>query len=427
MDHDESATLLRMNLGDARRGLTGAVLGIVCSCIAGVNGQAQAAANSANQANQTNSSRSFGPGDCGRVDPAYIHTANETGGIPMFLQRSEVGKSFQMVRESTRENVSTVLWASAHLEGKAQVFEIPVDSVTQRITFTFSVDTKGGKLLLKGPSGQVIGEGSAHTEDTELNCGRIITVAPPEAGKWRAEVTGAGTFWLEAEAQSDIYFIRAEFVKLGGRPGHEGLFRIQGQPLAGTTGTLQASISAKETKTAEFSLVTQRGDTIKKLSLKPDNTDREFLEFTGNVDLPGVPFRVAVKGLDSHGKEYQRFDAPLFHAESVEVTPKLDFDELQAGRTKQAVFAIRNLGAARTFKVTVTDARRFMTGVEPKELSLGAGQTGNVRVDLAVPVGTATGVGDDLVIVVASTSGAATSNSSVVHLDVAASMNGMAR
>ncbi len=402
-----------MNPGDAKRSLIRAVLGIVCLCCGWAVGQAPPAGS------QTNPSRSFGPNDCGRVDPAYIQTANETGGIPMFLQRSEVGKSFQMVRESTRQNVSTVLWASAHLEGKAPTFEIPVDSVTQRITFTFSVDTKGGKLVLKGPSGQVIGPGAAHTEDTELNCGRIITVAGPEAGNWHAEITGSGTFWIEAETQSDVYLIRAEFVKLGGRIGHEGLFPIHGQPLVGSTATLQASISAKETRTAEFSLVTQQGETIKKLRMKQDNSDREFLEFTGNVELPGVPFRVAVKGLDSHGKAYQRYDAGLFHAESLEVTPKLDFDELAAGRTKQAVFAVRNLGAARAFKVTVTDARRFMTRVEPKELSLGAGQTGSVRVDLTVPAGTAAGVGDDLVIVVTSTSGAATSNSSVVHLDVA--------
>jgi von Willebrand factor A domain-containing protein 7 len=401
-----------MNLVGSKRAEMSLALGIACSCCVGAIAQTPG--------NQNNPSKSFGPESCGRVDPAYIHTANETGGIPMFLQRSEAGKAFQMVRESTRQNVATVLWASAPLEDKPQVFEIPVDSVTQRITFAFSMDTKGEKLVLKAPNGQEIGPGSAHTEDTELNCGRIITVAPPAPGKWRAEVTGAGTFWLEAEAQSEIYFIRAEFVKLGGRIGHEGLFRIQGQPLAGTTGTLQASISAKETKTAEFYLVTPRGDTLKRLSMKPDNTDREFLEFTGSVELPVVPFRVAVRGLDSHAKEYQRFDAPLFHAESVEVTPKLNFDELAAGVTKRAVFAVKNLGAPRTFKVTVTDARRFMTGVEPKELSLGTGQTASVRVDLAVPAGTRAGVGDDLVIVVASTTGAATSNSSVVHLDVVA-------
>src|SRR5258708_34602366 len=107
---------------------------------------------------QENRSRSFGPGDCGRADPAYIHTANETGGVPMFLQRSEAGKSFQLVRESTRENVSTVLWASGTLDSRGQILEIPVDSTTQRITFTFSVDTKGGKLELKQPSGQLIVE-----------------------------------------------------------------------------------------------------------------------------------------------------------------------------------------------------------------------------------------------------------------------------
>src|SRR6266446_2792741 len=30
----------------------------------------------------TNRSRTFGPDACGPADPAYIHTANETGGIP---------------------------------------------------------------------------------------------------------------------------------------------------------------------------------------------------------------------------------------------------------------------------------------------------------------------------------------------------------
>lgn len=373
-----------------------------------------------------NRSRSFGPGDCGRADPAYIHTANETGGVPMFLQRSEVGKSFQLVRESTRQNVSTVLWASSTLDSKGRLFEIPVDSATQRITFTFSVATKGTSLSLRSPSGKLIGQGSLQTEDTELNCGRIVTVAPPEAGKWRAEISGSGTFWLEAQAQSDIYIVSAEFVKVGGRPGHEGLFRIQGQPLAGSPATLQATLSAEKTRTTEFSLVNQRGDILQKLHMKQENSDREFLEFTGSVSLPTVPFRLAVSGRDSHDKQYQRFNTPLFHAESVEVLPKGDFDELPAGSTKHAVFAVRNLGPARAFKITVTDARKFVTGIEPKEMTLAAGQTAMVHVDLTIPAGTASGTGDDLIIVAASTTGASSSNSSVVHLNVASGKLGQA-
>jgi hypothetical protein len=339
----------------------------------------------------------------------------------MFLQRSEAAKAFYLVRESTRNNVSTVFWATGTLDGKPQTIAIPVDSVTKRITFTFSVDTKGNQLNLTQPSGGVITEGLAGTEDTELNCGRILTVSSPEAGVWRAEITGTGRYWMEAQAQSDIYFVGVEFVKEGGRPGHEGLFRIQGQPVAGTPGTLQASLSASATRTTEFCLVTERGLTILKLQMHAVNSDREFLEFVGSVDLPNVPFRVAVMGHDLNGKQYQRFFSNLFHAESVEISPKLDFDELSAGSTKQVAFTVRNIGFPRTFKLIVTDAHQFVSKVEPKELALGAGESGTVRVDLAVPAGTSPGVGDDLVIVAQSTAGPPTSNSSVVHLSVSSS------
>src|SRR6266404_316818 len=366
----------------------------------------------------TNRSRAFAPDACGPADSAYIHTANETGGIPMFLQRSEAVKALHLVRESTMNNMSTVFWATGTLDGKPQAITIPVDSVTKRITFTFSVDTKGNQLKLTQPSGGAVTQGSASTEVTELNCGRILTVSSPEAGEWRAEITGTGRYWIEAQVQSDIYFVSVEFVKKGGRPGHEGLFRIQGQPVAETPATLQASLSAKATKTTEFYLVTERGQTIQKLEIHAVNSDREFLEFVGSVDLPNVPFRVAVTGRDSNDKQYQRFFSNLFHAESVEVSPKLDFDKLPAGSTKQFAFTVRNIGFPRTFKLTVADAHQFVSRVEPKELALGAGESGTVRVDLAIPAGTVPGTGDDLVIVARSSVGPPTSNSSVVHLSV---------
>ena len=134
-----------------------------------------------------------------------------------------------------------------------------------------------------------------------------------------------------------------------------------------------------------------------------------------------MPFRVAVTGRDSNDRQYQRFFSNLFHAESVEISPELDFDELPAGSTKQVAFTVRNIGLPRTFKLTVTDAHQFVSKVEPKELALGAGESGIVRVDLAVPAGTSPGVGDDLLIVAQSTAGPSTSNSSVVHLSVSSS------
>ena len=406
-----------MNLMKVWAGATWRVVlgAVTCVYVAGAGAQ---------QMPQVNRSHSFGPDQCGPADPAYIRTANETGGVPLFLQRSEAGKAMQLMRESTRDNVSTVLWASAKLASGGQKFEIPVDSTTERITFTFSVDTKGTRLVLRQPNGQEAGVGSPGAENTELNCGRIITVVKPQAGTWRAEISGNGTYWLEAQAQSDIYFIKAEFVELGGRPGHEGLFRIQGQPIAGQPATLQVSISATQARTTEFALVSSKGDVLEKLQLKTTDDDRDFLELTGEIALPNVPFRIAVMGRDTKGKTYQRLDSPLFHAESVQVVPRLSFDEIAPGTTRTGEFEVRNFGAARTFKATVTDAHRFVSKVEPQELFVGAHGSGKLHVRLAVPAGTKTGDGDDVIVVVASTSGTPTTNSAIVHLSVAGTAGG---
>jgi hypothetical protein len=367
----------------------------------------------------TNRSRAFGPDACGPVDPAFISAANETGGIPMFLQKSEARQTVPLAKEWTRSNVSTVFWATGTLEGKSRSIGIPVDSVTQRLTVVFSVGRKGSELKLTQPSGGAITQGLGHVEVTELNCGRIVTVNAPEAGEWHAEITGTGSYWIEAKAQSDIHIIGAEFVKKGGRPGHEGLFRIQGQPLAGSPASLAVSLSSDGTKSREFCLVNEQGEPIQKLEMHEVSSAPGFLEMVGRVEPPSVAFRVAVMGRDAKDKPYQRFFATLFHGESVEVSARNEFDEMPMGSTKQVEFRVRNIGATRSFRVTVTDVHQFVVRVEPKELTLKANETGTVRVDLVVP-GPAQLVRDNLVVVVASTAGPPTSNSYILAFTVSA-------
>src|SRR5215467_13915134 len=117
----------------------------------------------------------------------------------MFLQRSEAAKAFHMVRESTRSNVSTVFWATGVLERQAQVFEVPVDSLTQRITLSFSFEIEGTNAVVVAPSRGTIKQATSDTEITELRCGRILTVASPDAGNWHVELTGKGRFWVEVQ------------------------------------------------------------------------------------------------------------------------------------------------------------------------------------------------------------------------------------
>src|SRR5215510_866814 len=224
-----------------------------------------------------NRSRNVGSNACGHADPVYIQTANETGGVPMFLQPAEVEKSFHLVRESTRNDVSDVLWATGSLGGNTQTLQIPVDSVTKRITFTFSIATQGTRMTLRPPSGRTMTQ-SADIDINELTCGRIVTVNVPEPGIWRAEIAGTGMYWLQAQAQSDIHIISAEFVRSGGRPGHEGFFRIQGQPLTGSAATLRVSLSGASTDTAEVRLINEHGDIIQTPAMRALNSDREFLD-----------------------------------------------------------------------------------------------------------------------------------------------------
>jgi hypothetical protein len=254
-----------------------------------------------------------------------------------------------------------------------------------------------------------------------LNCGRIVTVSTPETGIWHAQITGTGKFWIEVQAESDINIISTEFVKKGGRPGHEGLFRIQGQPLAGIPATLQISLSAQDAETAEFRLVSDRADTIQELRMQPQNSDRDFREYLGSLAPPKQPFRVAVSGRDSKGRPYQRFFPSLFHGETVEVSPDHGSDELSAGNSTTLTFNLRNIGPSGNFKITVTDAHQFVSHVSSQELALGTGESKTLSIELTVPIGTTAGTGDDLVVVAASTIGAATSNSGVVHLSVSAS------
>jgi hypothetical protein len=365
-----------------------------------------------------NPSRSFGPDACGPADPSYIHIANETGGQPMFLQRSEATKSFHLMRETSRSNVETVFRATGKLLAGGRDFEIPVDSSTKRITFALSVDTKGAALTLIRPSGGAVEAGQDRVEDTSLNCGRIVTVEAPETGRWRAKISGSGTYWLSAQAQSEIYFVSVEFVAVGGRPGHEGHFRIAGQPLADHPATLQVKLSARAVRSAEFHLVTEDGEILQKLPMKKESGDVDDSEYVGTFDLPRLAFRVSATGFDRQGSPFERQYHTLFHAASVEVKPASQFEDLPAGKTTSIAFQVRNVGESNTFRAIVTDSHKFVQQVEPQQIELAAGKSGTVAVEMAVPSETPPGTGGDLTIVLKGTSGPEAQNSAVVHFSV---------
>ncbi len=267
-------------------------------------------------ATQVNSSRAFAPGACGPVDATYITIANETGGQPFFMSPSEVGKSAHVMLESSRSDDALVLWASGTATAAARRYDIPVDASLKRLTVSATFDGTGGSVALASPDGTAVQGNSRgnRLQETILNCGRVVSIDAPEAGIWRATVSPSGRFWLVAHGRSDLALISVDFVRPGGRPGHEGLFKIQGQPVAGRPAILRARVSAPDVQTREFVLISTEGRPIRSVALTPVADD----EFSGAFQLPIGPFRFAVKGLDAGGAPYQRLSSGLFHAELVE-------------------------------------------------------------------------------------------------------------
>jgi hypothetical protein len=362
----------------------------------------------------------YGPGVCGPADPTYIRTAEESGGQPLFLAPDEVAKSFVLMSELTRSNHVTLLWARGELS-EGHDFVVPVDSTVKRLVFSLSFDTPGGKLAALDPEGKEVSSETPGAVMTPLNCGDIVTVVPPAPGKWHVRVAGKGRFWLEAGGVSDIFMVEAEFVHLGGRPGHEGYFRISGQPVAGEPAMLRVDLSGK-TRNVQFHLISPEAKTLQPVAMKADSAGSDESEYFGELSLPATPFRLAVTGEDESGHSFERVFSSLFHAETVEVTPlNPGLEDLPAGKTVPLRFKIRNAGEAREFRILAVDTKNFLTSHEPQMLSLAGGESREFPIELNIPASTRGYTRDMVIITATSTSEPATTNSAVVEFDVKAS------
>jgi hypothetical protein len=350
-----------------------------------------------------NQSQSFAPGKCGPVDPTYIRTANLTGGMPLFLQPSELGQVSSLIGAGLSSNADGILWATAKLAGGRREFEVPIDSTVKKANFAFSFDTQGNTVTLFRPSGAAAGTGEQGVETGEWPCGRIFNVSAPEAGAWRVQVKGSGTFWARVQASSELFFVNVEFVRPGGRPGHEGLFRIPGQPLAGRRETLRANLSGKF-QTAEFRLVSEGGETLRTLDLPAVDSDPEDHEYLGIGVYPEQPFRLAVTGLDPSGARFQRLHLTAFRATTVEVVPGKTAGELRAGSKTTVAFRVRNFGQPTAFLVLAVDDQGYITRGNSTRLVLDQGASAKVEVELTVPKETPPGTGVTLTVAATSTS-----------------------
>lgn len=252
--------------------------------------------------------RQFGQGACGPADPSHIRTATDTGGQPFFLSPAEVAQSGALMSASVLHS-ELLVWAHGDRE---KTFPVPVDPLIEGATFSASFDGTGGRLTVTSPDGTIVQPGEG-VQETRLNCVRSVAVVRPRSGTWQVTVTPTARFWFVVRSTSELSLMAAEFVRPRGRPGHEGLFKSEGQPLAGRPATLRARLS-DEVTSAEFGLMSLNGDLLSRLKLARVDAD----EFVGDIELPHEPFRVFVSGLTPTQAPYRRVYSQVFRPETFE-------------------------------------------------------------------------------------------------------------
>jgi len=236
------------------------------------------------------------------------------------------------------------------------------------------------------------------------------------AGEWKVRVAGAGTYWLVVHAKSTLGLDEATFVHVAGRPGHEGLFKIAGQPVGGRPATLRARITREDVTDATFDLVSMSGVRLQAADLSPVTTSGTEEEHVGEIaSLPGVPFRVRVSGNDRTGAAYQRVSRAAFHAATVEVVAPQAAALVRGQRTPVNV-TIRNVGAPTRVQI-VAVLRATVLRVEPANLQLGTNESRDVTVWAEVPA-TSTSPSTEIIVTADDPADPAASNSAIVQATI---------
>jgi len=361
----------------------------------------EAAFGQSRPARKGQTSRPFSSGPCRPAESSFDQTARATGGQVYRLRPSEMDKMGVVMQARLANDSDTVLLANGALgRGEAREFGVPLDSTVTKLILAITVECKAAIQVWR-PSGEAVGAGgAAGMENTELIAGRILTVQAPEAGPWRVQISGWGAFSVDARVVSAISFDRFAFVRRGGRPGHEGLFPIPGEPLAGQQHMGEAEPDGP-VRSPRFLLVSEAGDPIRWVTLAPGHPDAAAGDFVGVMDLPAEPFRVALEGTDERGLTARRVFQRLFHLKTIEVTANAR-ENVAAGATAAVSFTVRNLGPPGRFRVVIVDTLGLMKGADAPVVDLATGAAVSVEAEVAVPAGARAGT--DLLVIATATS-----------------------
>jgi hypothetical protein len=298
-------------------------------------------------------------GSCSPIDPVYEEIARDTGGQLVALKNTStaVENYFAIVEPELTGDLEPMLLLKRTLGDSAADSHIRVDSTMTSLVVNVNMDTKGKIRLFRPNDTEVIPE-DPDSAINELPYGRVINISTPEAGIWRLNIKGSSgvDYTIVAQGNTPLRIYNFDFVELKGKPGHEGLFPIDGDPIIGIGTTAVASLFGSFS-TASFLLATEDGTVLQEPTLEQGNDEADAEDFVGTVEPPKEQFRVYVRGEDTNGFSFIRAYPPMFLAQTIQVeTMAMACDkEMFAGNQFRAIYRVSNhADASASFNITAT-------------------------------------------------------------------------
>ena len=234
----------------------------------------------------------------GTVDPAYVATAEATGGVVLLLKPSEIVGAAAELRGSDR-HAEVVFRATGNLADDDYEFDVPVDSTITSAFFFVSVQCLRSVALIR-PTGDELRTDEPGVEYHRFEAIRMVTVPQPAPGPWKVRIAGRGFFSVVVRAATEV---RVGGVKFS-----------TGDPVNRQLQRLGVGVYGRVTDVA-FHLLSSNGATLEPLALRLEERDELPSDgsrtYAGEVTPPPGAWRVVMTGLDDKGFRVQRVDARL--------------------------------------------------------------------------------------------------------------------
>src|SRR5262245_11404375 len=156
---------------------------------------------------------SFGWPCSGKVDPAYVHSAEATGGKVMLFKPTEVsGIADEMA--ASRGHGETVTRVASQLDEGVYDFDIPLDSTIESAYFFISLQCLQFVTVLQ-PAGDALQVDAPELNYHTYDAIRFFTIKAPSPGTWKVRIAGRGFFSLIVNAKADLALTSASLVQNG--------------------------------------------------------------------------------------------------------------------------------------------------------------------------------------------------------------------